>query len=137
MANVLRSKVVTLQRCYMAKLPNCKVVTLQCCHLAMLSLCSLRRLSWEVSTWEIFIWKVALGKMPQRKYLNTDKTLLLVTSNSYFLLATVNPRYMNTQQEFFIMSYSQHIQDQMPRKNEFNILIAFLHISGLLIYLEI
>ena len=38
MANVLRSKVVTLQRCYMAKLPNCKVVTLQCCHLAMLSL---------------------------------------------------------------------------------------------------
>ena len=25
----------------------------------------------------------------------------------------------------------------MPRKNEFNILIAFLHISGLLIYLEL
>ena len=35
------------------------------------------------------------------------------------------------------MSYSQHIMDQMPRKNEFNILIALLHISGLLIYLEL
>ena len=35
------------------------------------------------------------------------------------------------------MSYSQHIKDQMPRKYEFNILIAFLHISGLLIYLEL
>ena len=32
----------------------------------------------------------------------------------------------------FIMSYSQ-----MPRKNEFNIEIAVLHISGLLIYLEL
>ena len=35
------------------------------------------------------------------------------------------------------MSYSQHIKDQMPWKNELNILVAFLHISGLLIYLEL
>ena len=37
----------------------------------------------------------------------------------------------------FIMSYSQHISDQMPRKNELDISIAFLHISELLIYLEL
>ena len=35
------------------------------------------------------------------------------------------------------MSYSQHIKDQMPRKYEFNISIDVLHISGLLIYLEL
>ena len=35
------------------------------------------------------------------------------------------------------MSYSQHIYDQMPRKNEFKISIAVLHISGLLIYFEL
>ena len=35
------------------------------------------------------------------------------------------------------MSYSQHIEDQMPRKTELNILVALLHISGLLIYLEL
>ena len=35
------------------------------------------------------------------------------------------------------MSYSQHIKDQMPKKNEFNILISAVHISGLLIYLEL
>ena len=35
------------------------------------------------------------------------------------------------------MSYSQHNQDQMPRKNEFNIFIAVLPISGLLIYHEL
>ena len=53
------------------------------------------------------------------------------------ILLTVNPRYMNTKQEFFKMSYSQHIKDQMPRKNELNILFAFLHNSGLLIYLKL
>jgi len=36
----------------------------------------------------------------------------------------------------FIMSNYQHISDQMPRKNEFNISTAVLLISGLLIYLE-
>ena len=35
------------------------------------------------------------------------------------------------------MSYSQHIYDQMPRKNEFKISIAVIHILGLLIYLEL
>ena len=30
-----------------------------------------------------------------------------------------------------------HIQVQMPRKNEFNINIYCIHISGLLIYLEL
>jgi len=35
------------------------------------------------------------------------------------------------------MSYSQHIQDQMPQKNEFDKSIAVLHISGLLFYLEL
>ena len=38
---------------------------------------------------------------------------------------------------FFTMSYSQHSQDQMPRKTEFNISIAVLHISRLSIYLEL
>ena len=35
------------------------------------------------------------------------------------------------------MSYSQHIYDQMPRKNELNISIAVLHISGILIYFDL
>ena len=115
-AKMLHGKVAKLQSCHIAMLSLSNVVTQQCCHFAACG-ASVGKFPlgilhfWEVSTWEIFIWKVALGKMPQRKYLNTDKTLLLVTSNSYFLLATVNPRYMNTQQEFFIMSYSQHIQD--------------------------
>ena len=49
----------------------------------------------------------------------------------------MNPRYINKQQEFFIISYSQHIKDQIPRENELRISIAVLHISGLLIYLEL
>ena len=36
------------------------------------------------------------------------------------------------------MSYSQHIQNKMPRKkNEFNIATVGLYVSGLLIYLEL
>ena len=49
----------------------------------------------------------------------------------------MNPRYINKQQEFFIISYSQHIKDQIPRENELRISIAVPHISGLLIYLEL
>ena len=46
---------------------------------------------------------------------------------------TMYPRHMNSYQE----SYSQHFQDQMPRENEFTKSMAVLHISGLLIYLEL
>ena len=38
---------------------------------------------------------------------------------------------------FYYVGFSQHFKDQMPRKNEFDILIAVLHISGLLFCLEL
>ena len=44
---------------------------------------------------------------------------------------------MNTARVVYNVVFSTYLGSNAAEKNEFNIVIAFLHISGLLVYLEI
>ena len=61
-----------------------------------------------------------------------------ISSVLYKVYILVNPRYINTKQEFFYnVVFSTFVRSLAVEKNEFNISIAVPHISGLLIYLEL